>query len=161
VFFLQLSDAGVIERCIGFLCSIASTGIENRMFNTRIIISNEEDILSKTVPVIMDPTRGFGPNRPNIFAKNFFPTFKNWAMLTGCICLDLSGNVVGVGRDIPGIPKDLKGNSWGIRTSARFPCVVIEVVNKDHIMIYKNGTIVMEIKNEKKIDMNDDIAMDI
>jgi hypothetical protein len=139
----------VIEKCIGYLCKIASTGVEDKMPRTKIIISSVENILEKTYPKIMDPSYGFGDKRPNVFSSNFFQTFKNWALLSGCICLSPRGDIVAVGREISGFDRPNGHNNWGIASSSKFDCIIIEVIDKDHIMVYKNGTITMEIKNER------------
>jgi hypothetical protein len=140
----------VVETCLGYLCRIATTGVEDKMPRTKIIISSRDNILDKTSPKIMDPTFGFGEERPNIFTRNFYQTFKNWAVLTGCICLDTQGNVIAVGREVAGYERPMSNDTkWGLQSSSRFDCVIIEVISRDHIIVYKNGTIIMEVKNER------------
>ena len=140
----------VVETCLGYLCKIATTGVEDKMPRTKIIISTNENIQSQTFQKIMDPTFGFGEERPNIFEKNFFQTFKNWAVLTGCICLDHKGDVLAVGREVLGYEQPLDSSTkWGTAASSKFDCIIIEVISRDHIIVYRNGTITMEVKNER------------
>ena len=147
---MKLESPEVIDRCIGFLSGLANTGIEDKIYRTRIIISSPENLLGNTQQVIMDPTKGYGEQRPNIFSRNIIQAFKNWAMLMGCICIDTQGNILAVGRDIPGINGDTRASRWGISASSKFPCTIIEVADKDHIVVYQNGTQAMEVINEKK-----------
>jgi hypothetical protein len=146
---MNFDDPFVVEKCLGYLCRIASTGVEDKMPNTKIIISSKENIQHQTYEKIMDPSLGFGEERPNVFAPNFYQTFKNWALLSGCICLSPEGDVVGVGRDVNGFQKPVNEMSWGVQSSSKFDCIIFEFISKDHIQVYKNGTIMMEVRNER------------
>lgn len=135
-----MEDPVLIDRCLGYLSKIAQTGVESREVQTKIIISSKENIFRRTNPVIMDPSLGFGEDRPNIFSDTFFNTFKNWAVLSGCICLDENGDVVAVGRDVE-----------GYESPAKFPFIMIEVVKKGHIRLLKNGIPVLDIVNDEPV----------
>jgi len=144
-----MTEPYVVERCLGYLCRIATTGVEDKMPHTKIIISSKENIFSNTEEVMIDPSYGYGENKPNIFGKNFYQTFKSWAVLKGCICLSPEGDIVAVGRDVGDFESPLDTPKWGIASSSKFECVIIEVVSKDHIVVYMNGMITMEVKSAR------------
>src|SRR3984885_12767675 len=97
-------DADVLEPLIGLAVEIAREGREGRRIGTLFTLGDEDAVLSRSRPLILDPLFGHPESSRHITNLNLRGTIKELAQLDGGFVVSHGGIVLSACRYLDSIP---------------------------------------------------------
>src|SRR5437899_3611408 len=91
-------DPGVLESMIGLADEIAREGREGRRVGTLFMLGDEDAVLAKSRPLILDPLLGHPEASRHVTNLNLRGTIKELAQLDGAFVVSREGIVLSVCR---------------------------------------------------------------
>jgi diadenylate cyclase len=102
-------DPGVVESLIELAVEIAREGREGRRIGTLFTLGDEEAVIARSRPLILNPLEGHSENQRHLFDPNLRGTIKELAQLDGAFVVCSTGVVLAACRylDAAASPIDL------------------------------------------------------
>src|ERR1700747_977758 len=101
-------DPDVLESLIGLAVEIAREGREGRRVGTLFTLGDEDAVLARSRPLILDPLSGHPEALRHVKNLNLRGTIKELAQLDGGFVVSREGGFLSAGRYLAPVPK--KGN---------------------------------------------------
>lgn len=148
-------DPAILEPLIELAVEIAREGREGRRIGTIFTVGDEQAVLAKSRPLILDPLAGHPPEQRSIHDSNLRGTIKELAQLDGAFVVSNSGvfeaacrylDAAAEGIDVPlGLgSRHVAGASITRTTQA----VAIVVSQSSVVRLFCHGDLVAEILPE-------------
>ncbi len=138
----------VVEAVVNLAQRLSAEGVENKCVKAKIIIARKMDLFLNTNQFILDPTKGFGDDRPNIMDENLYHSITCWAQLPGCIGIDENGDIHFAARELSGKKTLWEECHWGLEAARRMDVIAVNVVDWDRIAICINGELQFMVSEE-------------
>lgn len=142
----------VLEQTIQLSVEIAREGREGRKIGTMFVIGDEESVLKKSRPLILDPLKGHSPEEKMIADFNMRETVKELAQLDGAFVISSEGVIVSAARFINAdttkvnLPMGLGTRHIAAAAITLFTRSVAIVVSESSVVrIFSGGEIIAEI----------------
>ena len=140
-----------LEQVIQLAAEIAREGREGRKIGTMLIIGDEQAVLKKSRPLILDPLQGHHPEVKTIHDPNMRETAKELAQLDGAFIVAGDGTFVSAARyvnaDSNGIRMPLGLGARHMAAAAitkETKAVAIVVSESSAVRVFIQGSIVAE-----------------
>jgi diadenylate cyclase len=91
-------DPGVLDPLIGLAVEIAREGREGRRIGTLFTLGDEEAVLARSRPLILDPLQGHPESSRHVTDLNLRGTIKELAQLDGAFVVSAAGIVLSACR---------------------------------------------------------------
>src|SRR5437868_11283295 len=96
-------DPGVLESMIGLAVEIAREGREGRRVGTLFMLGDEDAVLARSRPLILDPLLGHPESSRHVTNLNLRGTIKELAQLDGGFVVSREGTVLSACRYLDGV----------------------------------------------------------
>jgi DNA integrity scanning protein DisA with diadenylate cyclase activity len=147
----NICQTKALEEIIQLAAEIAREGREGRKIGTMLIIGDEQAVLRKSRPLILDPLQGHHPEVKTIHDVNMRETAKELAQLDGAFIVAGDGTFISAARyvnaDSNGIslPLGLGARHMAAAAITRETKAVAIVVSESSVVrVFNQGRIVAE-----------------
>jgi diadenylate cyclase len=163
-------DPEVLESLIGLAVEIAREGREGRRIGTLFTIGDEQAVLTRSRPLILDPLEGHPEGARHISDPNLRGTLKELAQLDGAFVVSSNGVVVAACRylDAAASPVELplglgSRHIAAAHISSATRAVAVVVSETAVVRLFCHGSLIGEIVPElwmlKRYDLQADGPM--
>jgi len=148
-------DPRVLEETVALAVEIAREGREGRKIGTLFVVGDEEEVLRRSRPMILDPLAGHPDERKRVDDPRVRETFKELAQLDGAFVVSGAGVVVSAARYLDAVydgldlPLGLGSRHVAAASVSRQTCAVAVVVSESSMVrLFDDGELVAEITPE-------------
>lgn len=145
-------DADVLESLIELAVEIAREGREGRRIGTLFTLGDEQAVLAKSRPLILDPLSGHPESMRHINDPNLRGTIKELAQLDGAFVVSRDGVILSACRYLDATASDVEvplglgsRHIAGANISAVTKAVGIVVSESSIVRLFCHGKLVGEI----------------
>jgi DNA integrity scanning protein DisA with diadenylate cyclase activity len=101
-------DPKVLESALELAMELAWEGREGRKVGTILTIGDEERVLNKSRPLILDPLLGHSEELKSVFNSDMRETIKELSLLDGAFIISDSGSVISAARYLEASSENVK-----------------------------------------------------
>ncbi|MDX1618437.1 MAG: diadenylate cyclase, partial [Balneolaceae bacterium] len=145
-------NARVLEQVTLLAIELAREGREGRKIGTLFVVSDSDEVLKHSRPLILDPLKGHPDDRKKIDDSDFRETLKELAQLDGAIVISSDGVAVSAARYLNAssegiqLPLGLGSRHMAAASITRQTKAVAVVVSESSMVrIFDDGELVSEI----------------
>lgn len=146
-------DPEVLETAIEIAIEIARQGVERSSIGTLFVVGDEEEVLKRSKPLILDPLALYPKEVKDIRDPNVQGTIKELARLDGAFIISSDGYVLSAARYIEASTRDINlPMGFGSRhmaaasISKQTDAVAVVVSQSDGVVrIFDDGELIGEI----------------
>ena len=148
-------NTAVLEQTVALAVEIAREGREGRKIGTLFVVSDTEEVLKRSRPLILDPLHGHPDEHKKLDDPNVRETLKELAQLDGAFVVSDEGVVLSAARYIDAISDNLdlplglgSRHMAGASVSHRTNAVAVVVSESSMVRVFDDGELVSEITPE-------------
>ncbi len=105
----------VFERVLDIAVSLGAEGREGKPVGTIFVIGDAENVLSQSIPLVLNPFKGHPPDERNVLDPSLAETIKEFATIDGAFVIRGDGLIEAAGVYLkPVVPGDKL--PWGLGT---------------------------------------------
>jgi diadenylate cyclase len=144
----------VFERVLDIAVALGTEGREGRPVGTTFVIGDTENVLEHSIPLVLNPFKGYPEEERNILDPNLSETVKEFAFIDGAFIIRGDGVIVTAGIYLkPTLSGEIL--SWGLGArhasaagmTATTSAVVITVSESTGtVTVFREGKIFIEVE---------------
>lgn len=141
-----------LEHVITLAIEIAREGREGKKIGTIFVVSDSEEVLKSSRPLILDPLLGHPIDKRQIDSPNMRETIKELSLLDGGFIVSDEGTVLSATRYINSSSEDINlplglgsRHMAGASVSKKTNAVAVVVSESSVVRVFDDGEIVSEI----------------
>ena len=151
-------DPKVLESALELAMELAWEGREGRKVGTIFTIGDEEKVLNKSRPLILDPLLGHAEELKSIYNSDMRETIKELSSLDGAFIISNSGTVISAARYLEASSENVKlhlglgtRHMAGAAMSLYTNTVAIVLSESSVVRVYYKGDLVGKIIRDQSI----------
>lgn len=148
-------DAGILEQVLTLAVEFAREGREGRKVGTIFMVGDEEAVMQRSRPMILDPLYGHPDEKKRIVDSNARETFKELAQLDGAFVISNDGVAVSAARYLDAstsglrLPLGLGSRHMAAAAMTRATSAVGVVVSQSAVVrLFEDGELAAEVLPE-------------
>ena len=144
----------VFERVLGLATSLGYEGREGKPVGTTFVLGDAEQVLTRSVPMVLNPFRCYGDEERNILDAGLEPTVKEFATIDGAFLIRGDGTIEAAGLYLrpeatgPPLPRGLGArhtSAAGITASTNAVAITVSE-STGTVTVFGRGSIMLEVE---------------